>query len=483
MLELEDLHEEYPMSALDVPISVAKTTKAREICEVDDGETEFEEVFQLYCFFADLHALEEEVTAAWQRHHNRSISLNAVTLITQAAITSVRRLEKDALAITNPKEYPLANLTRLHFDAIQLDKDMQDKGTTLNLSSNQTSKHPYANVALPVFYDGAIKKGDDTDELLNSPKILERQPWHDFIYLPTFFILLKFADLAYRTIADDMNVWPLPVPPMRMSYIAKPELLELPGYKEREDDDTVLTQLLLDVFLMYRGKMLTDRFKYDDKHLLLSLPDEFAKGAKNLWRNGIVGTSTVFTCKLVLNILKVSKLQVRNGRPPVYVGSLNAARDKVDHTIAFINRDEKLDTRDLRWLNKDNQLLLDLHMLVDIHIPDRFMPGIKTDFASRCGLDTEGCFTKKVPPRFDALVRQRMLQRGEDPDPGPTEEHDRNAEKLNIRMIKENREPDFFRTHSPLYCGTLSLDLAIKYEEAGIGLSNHHLTSFAVAHF
>ncbi|KAF7186998.1 hypothetical protein HII31_11607 [Pseudocercospora fuligena] len=474
----ETFDEEFPLTAIDVEPQSAGPPRRREVYEIEDIEAGQEEVFQLFCFFEDLHALEEYVKAAWLRFFDDQISLNVVSVITQTAIDIVKRLEKDALVWTNPNHYPLANLTQVGIDLVKLDERPSKQHR--NIIGNQTSKHAYANIALPVFYSDAKARGENPDELLKDERILDIKPWHDFIYLPTFRTLLKFADVAHRAFVADLQDWPLPIPPMRRSYIVRPDLLELPGYKEREDDDRTLTQLLHEIFLVDKGKTLMSRFNYDDRGIFHALPDELAKNARNLWYKGTVDMCTVFTSKLVLELTKLGN----RSRKPSYVKHLDQARDMADAVLGFEVNDGVLETGDYRWRRTDQPIIMALHGLVESQIPNKIIPGLKKTMVSLHGPNQDGFSGSfdDMPPKMRAILRKRMIERGEDPDDGPTEEHERNAQKLNIKMIRANEQDDFYRTHNPLNCGTLSLELTTTFEAAGVALANHHLTVYAMAH-
>ncbi|KXT03455.1 hypothetical protein AC578_1633 [Pseudocercospora eumusae] len=475
----EPFEEEFPITAIDIGSQSAGASRRREVYEIEDIEAGQEEVFQLFCFFEDLHALEDHVKAAWLRFFANEISLNVASIITQTAIDIVKRLEKDALVWTNPNHYPLANLTQVGIDLVKLDE--RPNKQSRNFIGNQTSKHAYANIALPVFYSDAKARGENPDELLKDERILDIKPWHDFIYLPTFRTLLKFADVAHQAFLADLQDWPLPIPPMRMSYIIRPDLLELPGYKEREEDDRTLTQLLHEIFLVDKGKTLMSRFHHDDRGIFHALPDELAKCARNLWHKGTVDMCTVFTSKLVLELSKLGN----RSRKPLYVKQLDQARDMADAVLGFQVNEGVLDTGDYRWRRIDEPVIMALHVLVQSQIPNKIIPGLKKTMSSSLHDPSQGGFSGSfddMPPKTRAILRKRMIERGEDPDDGPTEEHERNARKLNIKMIRANEQDDFFRTHNPLNCGTLSLELTTTLEAAGVALANHHLTIFAMAH-
>lgn len=195
-LHVEDIDdEEYPITATDISEPKPQAVTQREVYELDDHDADFENTFSLFCFFEDLHAIQTEIRKVWQRFADGHVDLKTATIITQAGIDMAKRLEKQQSGYCN----------------------------------SCGSKHPYFNLSMPVFYAEAIASGENPDELVNTAKGLEHRPFDDFIYLPTARTLVKFAQAAHA--CKDKVGWPFPVPPMRFTYIARPELLELPGYE------------------------------------------------------------------------------------------------------------------------------------------------------------------------------------------------------------------------------------------------------------
>lgn len=67
----------------------------------------------------------------------------------------------------------------------------------------------------------------------------------------------------------------------------------------------MLTQMLLDVFLIEDSKQMMQNQHMDVNGTLPDLQDEFAKSAKILWETGTVSTYAVFTSRIVLDILAI----------------------------------------------------------------------------------------------------------------------------------------------------------------------------------
>lgn len=67
-------------------------------------------------------------------------------------------------------------------------------------------------------------------------------------------------------------------------------------------------------------------------------------------------------------------------------------------------------------------------------------------------------------------------------DEPPTEQHEENARKLNIKPIKPNPDPEFIITHNPVYCGNVAFGMVVMKERAGSLLNNYHVVATLVAH-
>lgn len=79
---------------------------------------------------------------------------------------------------------------------------------------------------------------------------------------------------------------------------------------------------------------------------------------------------------------------------------------------------------------------------------------------------------------IDSFIRTEL---GIEDEP-PTEEHQENARKLNIKPIKPHPDPEFIISHNPVYCGTVAFGMAVMSERAGLLLNNYHAVTTIVAH-
>lgn len=252
-LEVENVDGEYPLTASDISKTSKKANDPQDVdvYELDhDNNSEFEDAFALYCFFEDLHAIQERIHVTWKSFKDGRTSLETATVLTHAAIDMVRRLEEDALA-----------------------------GRRLTDSYD----NQYSSLSMPVFFADALIQGQDPYEFLNTPLGLEVRAFDDFIYLPTARILMKFAKVG--PLLKTKAAWPVPVWPMRFGYVSRPDLLEKPGYAKLEADDRVLTQLLHDLALADQANhglgKTSDALR--ESKSMHEFDDEFAKCARELW--------------------------------------------------------------------------------------------------------------------------------------------------------------------------------------------------------
>jgi hypothetical protein len=101
---------------------------------------------------------------------------------------------------------------------------------------------------LTIFYSESLHQGEDPDEHIDSHEALDLEitPFKEFMYLPTGRTLMKSAQTRH---IFEKAAYPIPIPPMRFSYIARPELLESPRMYKFEAEDETICQLIQDLAL------------------------------------------------------------------------------------------------------------------------------------------------------------------------------------------------------------------------------------------
>lgn len=436
-VRVEDIVDESVLACADGPTSGAKPQSKVYELEVDAA---WEDAFICYCFFQDLHSIQDTLKSVWKKYKDGELDLISATIATQVGIESVHRAEKDLLD-ANPRL--------------------------------KAYRRDYDSIAMAVFYAESLRNGRDPDEYLNSPESLEVTELEEFIYLPTARVLMKMAQVARHL---DQISWPLPVPQMRFSYIARPELLGFPKYSKLEGEDRLLTQLLQELVLVHLMKKFPG---VGSAQLLPSIQDEFSKSLDGLWAKGDINIHNVFASRIMLDIIETI-----GNRPKHHDDLLRMAKHAKQDFEFQLYPNGSLGTGETRWLARDKNTLMDAYQLIEKHIPYLPVAEFKKMLmeANKHNLGP-GYAMDDAPPEIQEAIREHYRKRGRNSSfDGPSEEHKANAKRLNLRPIGPAPEPDFAITHNPLLCGTLALQLALLTEDAGVALSNHHLSIFATAH-
>lgn len=447
-LEVDEV-ENYDLTVSDITTSTAQSgnkkpqpTVAYDL-EVDEH---WEATFVVYCFFEDLHQLQNQLRKLWTSQKENAIDLITATVTTTAAFELLAQAEKGIL-----EQY------RSHFHY----------------------KRSYENLTLMIFYAESIRIGEDLGDMLHSAKALKVTPFDEFVYLPTARVLMKYASLKK---VIDGAAWPPPVPPMRFNYIIDPDLLETPRMKKYEEEDKLLSQLLLDITMIddFKRQMKQIGKKGHTELTMYGAPpvdDILSNYMRELWKAGEVSATSVFAARLWLDIIDV------NQGAPNTTAILTCEGETVQSAFGFHVDDQGvLDTAEgVRWLAKDNHLLLGIHAIQQriqtptLHEYKRMMLDANPEQKSFSLEDPE------TPAEIKEELRKRMEAEGRDTSP-PEPEHVENAKRMNIRMIRPNEDMNFAINYNPFLSGTIALDLMLKVEEAGIALANHHLSIFATAH-
>jgi hypothetical protein len=191
-----------------------KVNETYAVYELDeDSQSEF--AFKIFCLFEDLHTLQGEIRRVWKAQLSGDLDLLSATIVTTAAIDLVSRVEK--------------GIHWAHPGVLNPARSYQD-------------------LALTIFNSESLRQGEDPDAHIDSDKALDLEitPFKEFMYLPTGRTLMKIAQM--RNIFEK-GAYPLPIPPMRFSYIARPELLESPRMRKFEEEDETICQLIQDLSL------------------------------------------------------------------------------------------------------------------------------------------------------------------------------------------------------------------------------------------
>ena len=124
------------------------------------GQSDIDDAFAIFCFFEDLHRLQDFVKETWDSYRVGKCDLRVASVTTNLALSLVRRAEEELIANLDPKRY--------------------------------AEPKSYQALSLTIFYEDSFAKGEDPKGKLASNESLRITPFDDFIYLPTARVLMKF---------------------------------------------------------------------------------------------------------------------------------------------------------------------------------------------------------------------------------------------------------------------------------------------------
>lgn len=433
MLNVEDTNDivlDLAASDINATSAAKKFSKATAQDSWDVYELEIQYgtdlAFLIFCFFEDLHRIQDFIKETWRKQNAGTVDVETAAVTTNIALDIVRRAEEDIIA------------------------------TAPALLAKPRS---YQEIAMVIFHADALAKGDDVDERLSSSDTLKITEFDEFIYLSTARILMKYERIASFKIEQ----YPLPVPPVRMSYISRPELLILPEVKRWEEEDVRLTQMLMDM-------SSHDIFQKVFKDRKEPVQDELSTGLHKL-RNGEVSVWIVFAARVCLDIQAILGKKV--GKPyETLKTAANAASTVLDMRVE--GNELVPGGSGERWLAKDAEHMMNLHAMLTFWIINNPFPSLKEKILE----DHDPDQWVKVPEEMKGIMKEVEEMNNRNVLP----KHRETAKKLNIRPIEPNPELAYIFTRNPVYCGALAFNVAVDMEEAGVALANHHLTIFTMSH-
>ncbi|KAL2001017.1 hypothetical protein VTN02DRAFT_2330 [Thermoascus thermophilus] len=263
-LDVEDTDESLDIVASDIGTMEDTSQKqSRAVYEVEvDCIWDFQ--FAMYCFFEDLHSLQEYLQGTWKRYRAGDIDIVSATILTTGALDQVRRAEKEI--------YAMHPSPRLHGRA-------------------------YGDLAATMCCMESICNGKNPLESFSGR---EFTPFEEYIYLPIENCLRKFAE--FRGV-----VFPSMVPSLGMRYLSQPELLESPHTRKLQAEDRVLTQMLMDLDLNElmkddHSEILKTTMPGLDERMQSGIDDCFTRAVRSVLTTGLVTVESVFASRLLLDI-------------------------------------------------------------------------------------------------------------------------------------------------------------------------------------
>ena len=437
VLGLEETGDDFDPAAAEAAtnIIVAKKSPAKdcvvEIYELED-QSDIEHAFIIFCFFEDLHRLQEFLQETWKEYKTSNCDLTVASVTTNLAFNLVRRAEDELIANLDPKRY--------------------------------SKPDSYRALSKTIFYEDSFARGENPEEKLASNESLRLTPFDDFIYLPTARTLLNFRRMMKLEID-----YPQPMPPFRFNYISRPELLELPETKKAEREHLLLSQLLMDSSL--NDVIKPGLEKQRDRE---SPPeDEFSDGLLKLRKDGEVSAWIVFASRVVLDINDILGEDIKRGYRELRQAGAAATKTLDLQTEG----NELVPGGGLCWHINDVRFAEDVHEFAEFWIKEAPLPSVKAMFAATQKPEDEPLEFHQLPQEIQDRLRAQGIHNDD-----VSAEHKANAKRMDLSPIKPAEDPAFIFNCNPLYCGSLAFNIAIDMEIAGIKLANHHLTIFAVAH-
>jgi len=402
-------------------------------------QKDIDDAFTIFCFFEDLHRLQDFLKQTWEEYKAGKCDLTIVSVTTNLAFNLVRRAEEELIANLDPKHY--------------------------------AKPRSYGALSMTIFYEDSFDKGEDPEERLASNESLKITPFDDFIYLPTARALMKFQRMIELGIQ-----YPQPVPPFRFNYISRPELLELPETKKAEKEDLLLSQLCIDSSI---NDLILPGIK-DWRKREPPPVDGFSKGLEKLRKDGEISAWIVFASRIILDINNILGDDVARS----YKELQRAGRD-AKAVLDFQSEGDELgpgpSSDGLCWHSKSIELPQNIWELVDFWLEKAPLPTVKEMTDQSKNAQREPQSLEDLPIEQRQQIERELRARGLHND-DVLPQHEANAKKMDLKPIKPAKEPTFLYTHNPLYCGTLTFNIAIDIELAGLALANHQLTIFAIAH-
>ena len=436
VLSLEETGDDSDIAATEAAtdLGVAKTSPTNncvvEIYELED-QSHIEHAFIIFCFFEDLHQVQKFLQETWKDYKISNCDLTVASVTTNLALSLVRRAEEELIANLDPQRY--------------------------------SKPDSYRALSTTIFYEDSFARGEDPAEKLASNESLRLTPFDDFIYLPTARTLLNF-----RSVVRSGIDYPQPLPPFRLNYISRPELLELPETKKAEEEH-LCRQILMDLSLndLIKPGLEKERGRKSPPE------DEFSDGLLKLRRDGEVSAWIVFASRVILDINDILGEDVKRGYKELC--RTGAAATK---TLDFRPEgNELVPGGGLCWHTNDADIAQNVYDIAEFWVKGAPLPLVKAMIAANQKPGNQFLEFHDFPQK----VQDRLRAQGVHND-DVLPEHKANAERMDLSPIKPAEDPAFVFNSSPLYCGSLAFNIAIDMEIAGIKLDNHHLTIFAVAH-
>ncbi|KAF7947868.1 hypothetical protein EAE96_008945 [Botrytis aclada] len=482
-LDIEDCLEE-DSEVEDVEGSSELNVNTQDTCELEEESLEMKMSMMIFYFFEDLHRIQDFLHGIWKRYKGKTIDLLSATLITNTAFELVRRTV--------------------------------------------------------IFYAKGLNTGKNPTQKMDLKEWLQPTPFDDFIYLSTARILMKYDDLCKRDLG-----YPIPSLPLRAAYISCPEILGTPYMDKKEKEDTLLSQLIIDLGLFESYNRLTKEDEARGPAVYApSAADALTTGLLNLRDEGKISVTIVLASQIFLDLNEILGESITEAHHD-WRRLASKGQRSLDSCL-YLPKDTAnaywWDPRDVHTIKKVleiNSRYTDPTMFIRLKecFVESYCPGpdwgraIDDESTYTTGLvnrlSQESSNTSVLQPTASKntycteqgnlpgvqfskdLVLTNTYTRfpeccllGDWPAPdwskkwlgsigavtkaSDAETHNQKliegVRQLDIRLIRPHSDSKFFYTHNPVYCGMVALRLSTSYNEAGLAHSDFHLVITFMAH-
>ena len=420
-----------------------------ELAAADDADI----IFQIYCFFEDLHEIQDFLQETWRRYKSGDIDLINATLTTTAAIELVKQAEERILAVRP---------NRVTYD------------------------DPYRNLTSRIYFANALEQGSSLDNYLKSIDSSNITSFEEFVYLPTARTLMNFKSIHKKvtSLPGHKRIECLYL--SQLSYIVRSELRELPAIGKWVQEDEVLSKLLLDVDLYqavlvhvpsHDGDNLTADLKVDRP-----IEDAISKGIRLIRENHKVSVWTVFACRALLDIMDILGVESLAS----YEKMMDTAKVALAELDVETNPDGRLVPREGEetWLRQDYKPVLRLFQTARVRVIHNATPILKREALNK--ESAPGTLDPQTldPETHQPLEKRLQAQHGDDlrlDNSHMLPQHQGSAQKSDLRPIRHSKDELSMFKLNPLYCGMMCFQMMLDLEASGITLSNRYESIFLVA--
>jgi hypothetical protein len=286
--------------------------------------------------------------------------------------------------------------------------------------------------------------------------------------------------------------YPPPVYPARASYLFDQDLLKLPEIQKMEDEDTFLTQMLMELAfesmttrgLAAQAKGITGpgAASYLQNMKLSEVPvmDELSRGFWKLREDSEISTWLVFASRILLDIREILGDDIGESW-----GELKHVANTSKENLRFEHTPQGPIQRGERWVEKDRAIIEKVYASSQL-IEQNLNQTMKDTWMEKSGKGNMSQSYYHTPAEFDAvhpehIEARKELQRRNGAEDG-TPEFEAMLKSFNMQPIPPAKAKDFIYAFNPLWCGFKEFEILLDVEQAGTSLASHHQSIFAVAH-